>query len=218
MPQLLIFGNAQYAEIAHFYFTRDSAYEVVAFMVDEEFIGSDTLLGLPVLPVSLAMNQYPPETHHCFVAMGYSKMNRQREQVYHRMKQAGYELASYVSSKCSWLNDHAPGDNCFVLEDNTVQPFSKLGNNITLWSGNHIGHHSTIEDHTFVSSHVVISGNVTVRHHSFLGVNCSIADGLKVAPYTLLGAGTTLTKNTKEGQVYVPQKAVLLDKTSDFFL
>jgi sugar O-acyltransferase (sialic acid O-acetyltransferase NeuD family) len=218
MPQLVIFGNAQYAEIAHFYFSRDSEYEVVAFSVDEEFITCDTLSGLPVLPIDLALIEYPPESHHFFVAMGYSKMNRQRETVYSRLKAAGYSLASYISSKATWLSQHEPGENCFVLENNTVQPFSVLGSNITLWSGNHVGHHSTIEDHTFVSSHVVISGNVTVGHHSFLGVNCSIADGLKLAPYTLLGAGVSINKDTTEQGVYVPEKAVKLDKKSDYFL
>ncbi len=37
-----------------------------------------------------------------------------------------------------------------LLEDNTIQPFVSIGN-VTLWSGNHIGHHSTIHDHYSVS-------------------------------------------------------------------
>ena len=37
-----------------------------------------------------------------------------------------------------------------------------------LWSGNHIGHHTTIDDHCFITSHVVISGNVNVMAYSLL--------------------------------------------------
>ena len=71
------------------------------------------------------------------------------------------------------ISPRPPGDNCFILEDNTVQPFVTIGNNVTLWSGNHIGHDSVIEDDCFISSHVVVSGtcgsvpaasSVSIRH------------------------------------------------------
>ena len=78
------------------------------------------------------------------------------------MKSLGYELVSYVSSRCSFLSQYPPGDNCFILEDNTVQPFVRIGSNVTLWSGNHIGHDSVIGDHCFISSHVVVSGHVSI--------------------------------------------------------
>ena len=64
------------------------------------------------------------------------------------------------------------GDNCFIFEDNTVQPFVTLGNNLVLWSGNHIGHHSTLRDHCFISSHVVISG--FCRHRRVLLLRCQL--------------------------------------------
>lgn len=218
MPQLVIFGNTQAAVLAQYYFSSDSDYEVSAFAVDEQFITTSTLEGLPVLPINEAFEKHPPESHHFFVALGYSKMNKLREETCLRIKKAGYQLATYVSSRCTWLSQKLPGENCLILEDNTIQPFTEIGNNITLWSGNHIGHHSVIEDHCFVSSHVVVSGNVTIGHHSFLGVNSSIADGLCIAPFTLLGAGVAMTKDSIEHGVYVPQKAVLLDQKSDHFI
>ena len=67
-----------------------------------------------------------------------------------------------MSSRCSFLTQYPHGDNCFILEDNTVQPFVRIGSNVTLWSGNHIGHDSTIGDHCFISSHVVVSGHVDI--------------------------------------------------------
>lgn len=71
------------------------------------------------------------------------------------------------------------GDNCFVFENQTIQPFVKIGNDVIIWSGNHIGHHSMIGDHCFISSHVVISGNVKIEPYCFLGVNSSIRDVLQ---------------------------------------
>lgn len=218
MPSLLIFGNQQTAIIAHHYFETDSEYDVVAFVVDQEFLTDTQLQGLPVYSLERAIETFSPYQFEFFIAIGYSKMNQAREHAYLKIKNHGYKLASYVSSRCTWLSDSSPGDNCMILENNTIQPFSQIGNNVTLWSGNHLGHHSTIEDHCFVSSHVVISGNVQIGHHCFLGVNATITDGINVAPYTLLGAGVTITKDTKAHGVYVPPKATSLEKASDQFL
>ena len=149
-----------------------------------------------------------------FVALSYARMNRVRAEKYFKAREIGYSLVSYVSSRCSYLTD-PPGDNCFILEDNTVQPFVRIGNNVTLWSGNHIGHDSVIDDHCFVTSHVVISGNVRVGSYCFLGVNSTLRNSIVVAPETLVGAGAVIMKDTKPKGVYLPSRAELFDKTSD---
>jgi sugar O-acyltransferase (sialic acid O-acetyltransferase NeuD family) len=147
--------------------------------------------------------------------MSYAKMNRVRAAKYEQMKAAGYRLVSYVSSRCSYLSESPPGDNCFILEDNTVQPFVRIGNNVTLWSGNHIGHDSTIEDHCFITSHVVVSGNVRVGTRSFIGVNATLRNSITIGPQTLIGAGAIIMKDTKPKEVYLPERAKLFQKSSD---
>ena len=86
---------------------------------------------------------------------------------------------------------------------------------MTLWSGNHIGHDSVIEDHCFITSHVVISGNVTVRPYCFIGVNATLRNSIEIAPATLIGAGAVIMKSTQAKGVYLPQRAERFSKTSD---
>ena len=50
----------------------------------------------------------------------------------------GYAFISYISTRATvWTRDI--GVNCFILEDNTVQPHVKIGSNVIMWSGSHIG-------------------------------------------------------------------------------
>jgi sugar O-acyltransferase (sialic acid O-acetyltransferase NeuD family) len=142
-------------------------------------------------------------------------MNAVRAEKYAAMKAAGYRLATYVSSRCTYLSQTPPGDNCFILEDNTIQPFVTIGRNVTLWSGNHIGHDSTIGDHCFITSHVVVSGNVQVGERSFVGVNATLRNSIAIAPQTLIGAGAIIMKDTKPKSVYLPERAKLFPKSSD---
>lgn len=215
MAKLVIFGTGDIAKMAHYYFTRDSSHEVEAFTVDRAYRKGNEFCGLPVVDFETVTAKYPPDEYHMFVAMSYAKMNKVREAKYHKAKELDYRLVSYVSSRCSFLTDYPVGENCFILEDNTIQPFVKIGNNVTLWSGNHIGHDSVIEDHCFLASHIVVSGYVHIHPYCFIGVNATLRNSITIAQETLIGAGAVIMKNTVERGVYLPQRAELFSKRSD---
>jgi sugar O-acyltransferase (sialic acid O-acetyltransferase NeuD family) len=215
--KLILFGEGLYTEIALQYFTDDSEYEVVSFTKDDDYITGDTYLGLPMVPFSKVQELYPPAEFDMHIAVSYTNLNHLRERVFHEAKEKGYTLPSYISSKSSIMTKYPIGENCFIFEDNTVQPFVKIEDNVILWSGNHIGHHSTIKSHNFLSSHVVVSGQCTVESYCFVGVNSTIAHMVTIAEETLVGAGASITKNTEKGAVYVPARSVKLDKPSSSF-
>jgi len=200
---LIIFGAGDIAQLAHYYFGIDSEYKTVAFTVDSDYIKDPVFCGLPVIAFEeLALN-HPPDTHALFIALSYSKLNSIRKEKYCAAKESGYELASYISSRATILNEGMVGQNCFILEDNTVQPFVSIGNNVTLWSGNHIGHHSVIRDHSFVASHVVVSGRVEIGEQCFIGVNATLRDHIKVGDRCVVGAGAILFGDAEPEGVYI---------------
>jgi len=203
MKPLIIFGTGDIGQLAHFYFYKDTDYDVVAFTVDAEFMTASEYCGLPVIPFSEVAQRHPPDRHELFAALSYAKLNQLRKQKYLAAKALGYRLASYVSSHATVLTQYPVGDNCFILEDNTVQPFAKIGNNVTLWSGNHIGHHSTIGDHCFIASHVVVSGGVMIGESCFIGVNATLRDHIKIGDKCVIGAGTLVLADTEPEGVYM---------------
>jgi len=200
---LVIFGAGDIAQLAHYYFTKDSDYQVACFTVDGSYITNDTFCGLPVIPFEDIAACHPPGQYEMFIALSYSKINAVRKEKYQTAKAKGYQLARYVSSHATVLNDGAIGDNCFILEDNTIQPFVSIGNNVTLWSGNHIGHHSTIKDHCFVASHAVISGGVEIGEQCFIGVNATLRDHLKIGERCVIGAGALMLADADAEGVYM---------------
>ena len=200
--ELIIFGLTDAAQMAHFYFTKDSDYEVVAFTVDKIYADRAEFCGLPVVAFEEVAAKYPPDRYAMFLALGYSKVNQIRREKYFAAKELGYELASYISSRASVFAESI-GDNCFIFEDNTIQPFVRIGNNVTLWSGNHIGHHTVIGDHCFLASHIVVSGRVTIGERCFLGVNATLRDNITVGEQCVIGAGTLLLGDAEPKGVYI---------------
>ncbi len=202
-PKLVIFGTGDISQLAHFYFSEDSNYEVVAFAVDAAYFKAPVFCGLPVVTFEDVANVYPPDAHDFFVALSYSKLNALRKEKYLAAKAMGYKLASFISSQATMLSRLAVGENCFIFEDNTIQPFVAIGNNVTLWSGNHVGHHSVIKDHCFISSHVVISGGVEIGEQCFIGVNSTLRDHIKIGDRCVIGAGSLLLADAEAEGVYV---------------
>jgi sugar O-acyltransferase (sialic acid O-acetyltransferase NeuD family) len=212
--EVVLFGLGDFARIARIYLAEDSEHEVVAFTADERYVESDVLDGLPVVPFESLTETHAPDRYSMFVAIGFTGVNQARREVYERCRELGYELISYVSSKATYWGELELGANCFVFEENVIQPNVRIGNDVILWSGNHIGHDSTIEDHVFVASHAVISGNVTIGESSFVGVNATFRDGITVAPRCVIGAGALIMKDTVEGGVYSVRGTEPLEKKS----
>lgn len=205
---LIIFGDTDTAQLAHLYFSKYSDYVVIAFTLDAAYIKNSHFCNLPLVPFEDIVKNYPPEENELFIALGYSKMNNLRKEKYLQSKEKGYRLASFISPFATVLNDNHIGENCFIFENNTIQPFVTIGNNVTLWSGNHIGHHSVIKDHSFIASHVVISGHVEIGEQCFIGVNATLRDHIKVGDKCIIGAGTLLLNDAEANGVYIGHKTI----------
>lgn len=202
MSKVVIFGASQWAELAHFYLTHDSPHDIVGFTLDRDYLQESEFKGLPIVAFEDLERHFAPAEYKLFIPISFKRMNHARADKYYDAKGRGYQLISYVSSRATVFPGFECGDNCFILEDNTIQPFVKIGSNVVLWSGNHIGHHSVIKDHVMITSQVVISGACTIEEYSFLGVNSTVRDETVIARESLIGMDVTILKDTSEFQVY----------------
>lgn len=208
--QLVIVGTGEMGEIAYEYFTHDSDYEVVGFSAERGALGDNdkrSLYDLPIVATEDLESHFAPSDYSVFVAITYTHFNRARERLYRDLKDRGYPIASYVSSRAFVWHNVELGENCFIFENNVIQHHVRIGDNVILWSGNHLGHRSQIRDNCFISSHVVVSGYCEVGEYTFIGVNSSVRDGIKIGKDCIIGAGSVITKDAEPGQVYVGNPA-----------
>lgn len=213
--KLVIIGTGEFGQIAYEYFTYDSYYEVSGFAVERAFIKEKELYGLRVVPLDEIKSVFPPEEYSVFVAITYPELNRIRTRVYNMCKTMGYTCASYVSSRAFVWHNVNIGENTFIFEDNTIQFRAQIGNNVILWSGNHVGHGSIIGDNCWFTSHVVVSGFCNIGKSCFIGVNAAIGDRVTIADDVVLGAGSVTVRDLSEkGRVYIGSPAKPVNRTS----
>ena len=208
---LIIFGLGEFAMIANQYFKYDSDYNVVGMVAHQKYIEQKEIEGTSVFAYENIESEFPSSQVSAYVAIPSSGLNQNRKTIYLEMKAMGYSLASYVSSKAFCWRNATIGENTFIFENNVIQPYVEIGNNVILWSGNHVGHRSVIKDHVFVTSHVVISGYCTIGEQSFLGVNSTFNDKTGVADRCIVGSGSLVTKHLSQSEslyMGVPAKKI----------
>ena len=211
MKEIVIFGTGEIGELAHYYFSNDSKYKVVAFTADREFIKNSKFLDLPLIPVDEIEEIFPPNKYSAHVALSYKKLNKIRKEKYYLMKDKGYELVSYVCSKSFYWSDLSIGENCFILENQTIQPTVRIGNNVMIWSGNHLGHNCEIKDHTYLASHICISGHTIIGESCFIGVNSTFKDYINIGDRVFVAMDASVTRDIPDDAVVLGSQGSILN-------
>jgi len=214
MEKVIIFGNGEIADLAHYYFLNDEdcSFQVVAFVVDDNFIKESNFKGLPIVPMSKLQSLYPSNQYKAHIALSYNKLNQVREEKFKLFKSLGYSLVSYVSSKSFYWPDLNVGENCFILENQTIQPTVKIEDNVMIWSTNHLGHNSIIKSHSYLSSGITVSGHTSIGERTFVGVNSSFKDFISVGSDCFITMGSIVTKDIPDGSTVTSKD--IFDKNS----
>jgi sugar O-acyltransferase (sialic acid O-acetyltransferase NeuD family) len=158
------------------------------------------------------VEHFPPSTAYMFVAIGYSGLNRNRAEKFHAAKAMGYRLASYVSSRATVWPGFELAENCFIFEDNTIQPFTAIGADTIMWSGNHLGHHSHVGEHCFLAGHAAVGGLVRIGDFCFIGVHATLRDHITVGDRCIMGMNALILEDAAPDGVYTaeasPRRAI----------
>ena len=213
---LIIFGIGKIAEVVYYFAKEECNFDVVAFCVDKEYIQANTFKGLPLVPFEQVKEYYPPERYDVFVAVGYQDLNRLREKKCIEAINKGYQLVNVISSGIP--RDLKFGWNCFIMPPAIIHPCIKIGNNVFIWSGAMVGHHSIINDHCWLTSCCNVSGNVQIGANTFLAVNATIGHSVRIGKNCFLGANTLVTKDLEDEKVVIEESSKPIRLNSAQFL
>ena len=212
MPiKLFIFGTGSLSEVAYNYFKENEKFEIVGFVEFKKFIKKNKKKKLPIIEFEKVTKVYPKNKFQGFVAIGPKLMNSLREDVYKKLKKKGYKLANCISEKSTISKDVKIGDNCFIQENQIIQTGVRIGNNVTLWCGNIIGHSCKIQDNCFITSNVVIAGNSSIGKNTFIGIKTAIKDGIQIGKNCAILMNSTIAKNMKNNQTSLSNVSTIYD-------
>lgn len=203
MKKVILAGNAITAEILSCYLAGDSRYHVLGLTVDDAFLQQGGIQGLNSFALSQLNETHSPEDCSIIMAMGYNDLNRSRESLFHRLKQMGYRIETYVHPDAKVYTQHPLGEGAVILPSTIVEPHVHVGANSMIWANVILAHHSSVAENCWVASGAVISGQAKIGRNTFIGVNATIVNNIVVDEYGIIGAGALITKNTKPHSVHL---------------
>lgn len=218
MSNLVLYGTGRGAAVAHRFLTKDSPHKVVAFTVDSKFMTATTYRGLPVVAYEEVEKHFPPDSYRMLILLGYQQMNGLREQKYREAKEKGYTLESYVASDIFQAEPICVGENCFILDNQSISLDVKIGNNVVMWSSNHVGDMTVIDDHAWLTSHVTIAANAHIGERAFLGIGAAVSNKVVIGRASFVGANVLISSNVADESVYLEGKSAVPNMTSGVFM
>lgn len=217
MKKIVIFGATDFGRMMKFYIEEDTSREVVAFTVDGKYIAGEEFCGLPLVAFEKIEEKYSPEEYEILIALGNSKMNDVRKNVFKRCKKMGYDVASFIHSTCT-IHTKNIGEGNVILEHCLIYPYTEIGDCNLFWDNVVISHDCTVGSFNYLAGGSALLGYVNVGNNTFLGSKCVLNNYIEIADYTLVGAASFAKKSTKPYDVVVPARSVILEhrKSTDF--
>ena len=218
--KILIFGNTNFAKMIAYYITTETTKKVVGFTVDKTYINEPAIMDIEVLPFDDIDSLISRKEVKILPVIGYHKMNQIRRDIFDRIKQKGYVIASFIHPSAIVAENCSLGEGNIVLENSLIQPFVTIGRGNVIWSNVNISHHTVVGDYNFFAPSSSLAGNVTVGNQCFFGNNCTVKNETAIGSYTLVGAGAYVAADTKDYSVIVPATSLTLKGKSslDIFI
>ena len=100
---------------------------------------------------------------------------------------------------------------CEYIQENVIlQANVTIGDNSSIHMGSLIGHETKIGNSTFIAHGCNLSGAVNVEDGVFIGTGVSIIPKVKIGKWSIIGAGSVITKDVPPYSVVVGNPAKII--------
>lgn len=195
----VIFGTSNLAHLLYYFATEDSNIEIDGFVVDTKYI--DTAPKMPCDVIPYEEIQKHANDYIVLSSVGYYDMNMRRRHVFERLKKDGFIIGSYIHPTAHIAKNAVIGQGNIIMENATIQPFTRIGDCNFFFENTCISHHSTVGSFNWFAPGASTGGEVTIGDLSFFGINCTVKSEITVSNSTLVGAGAYCAMDTIEHQV-----------------
>lgn len=196
MQNLIIVGLGNTAEHVFSFVKRHNLYNILGFAVDECYINKPTFMGLNVFPLEKLSEYVDKEKDFIYVALLWNCLNRERKNLYLRLKEEGWKFANLVSPTA--VVEGTIGENCWIHDFCSIWFESKVGNNVIIRPYVMIAEKCNIGDHSYFAPHAIVAGKCDVGEQTFVGLNATIFDDTKVGKKCIIGACTSVKRNVPD--------------------
>ncbi len=144
---------------------------------------------------------YNKGIRNAFITLGYMGKGKQRELLYKKLKEIGFQLPVIIDPSAVLADDVSIEEGTFVGKKCVINSAAKVGKMCIINTGATIEHENLIGDFTHISVNSTLCGNVSVGPHCFIGANATIIQNIKIGSESVVGAGSIVLRDILSNEI-----------------
>lgn len=173
-------------------------YEISGF-INDEYKQDFKINGVPVLCRLSDWNKLPEDVYFIQALNTINKANARLDLLL-RLEIPENRWANVVDPLAMVSSEAVLGYGIYIGPFVTVQPNVKIANHVSVRAGANLGHDVEVGPFCYIGPNAVLCGRVRLKEGVHIGPGACVIDKVVVEKYTILGACSVLTKNSKSSQ------------------
>ena len=194
MENLVLIGVSTTAKTIFKFVNDYNLFNIIGFAVDPQYKTMDSYCDHPIFDLTHLDTIIDKKSDLIFISMQWNRLNKDRKDLYLRLKSEGYSFANIISP-AAIIHGKIKGGNCWLADHVLIEPNAEIGENTFIRSKAGIGPNSIIGPHCFIASGSIIAGSVEIGEQTFVGVNATIFDQVKIGKKSIIGACTRVKRS-----------------------
>lgn len=155
-----------------------------------------SILGYPILGNEQdILKNYSSSSVKLVNGIGSVGLITQRENVFNKLKNAGYDFLNVIHPTSYIGQDVILGEGVQVIARSTIQPGCRIGDNVIINTHASIDHDCYIGSHVHLAPGVVCCGGVKIGNNTHVGSGAIILQGVNIGDNCLIAAGAVITRD-----------------------
>jgi sugar O-acyltransferase (sialic acid O-acetyltransferase NeuD family) len=203
--KILLIGGGLHCKSCIDVIEQEGRFEITGIIDLKERLGS-TILGYPVIATDEDIPELAKECPNFFITVGDVNSFALRKKIFVKLKEYGLKPPAIVSPLAYVSKHSVVGEGTILFPFTVIDIETTIGNNCIINHGAILAHEVTVGDNCHISGNCAV-GKSTIGHDTFIGANTFVNNGIEIAPYCIIGAGSVVIRSITEPGVYAGNPA-----------
>ncbi len=200
---IIIFGIGETAQTIYSYISDCDDFLVVGFSANKDYFSdSELLFNLPIFPFENIEKIFNPNLYSLIIGISYTGLNSLRENIFLQAKAKGFKIATYISPNSYISKTATIKEGVFIYDNVSINHNCIIEENSIICSGTVISHSSRVGKNVFIGANCSIGGFTEIGNNNFIGIGCTLIDKIKTTDNVILSAGSVLSNNALNSNIY----------------
>lgn len=215
MKKLIMFGTGDFSDVVSYVLEKKLGREIAAYTVYREYVNGSSYRGRPLEAFENIGESCPPREYEMALGMIGKQMFRQRERIFHEIREKGYRIINVIDPSAS-VDTAELGEGNIILANASIETHCRVGDGNIIWQNVVMPHHNQVGSFNNLAPSVSLSGYSAVGSHCFIGNNVCVKNRVEISDYAYVGAGAYVSKSLASGKVLVPGRSYELEGKTGF--